>query len=277
MPTQEKAFGFGYHVVAVPKMVNKSKGIWVHFSGSFGRPYDQNKKTFPSKTWLAELLEQGYVVVQPAYDNNKSIGETCKNEGINDDDCSGKAFDEVKTGIDRSNYRQTDYYNGVLYRLESVLKFVAGKQDFPLPAELNPASLDLSKISLSGHSQGGNMAYHFAKYSLVKFACMLGAPFEPDDNINKGSDDIADWFRNGAAVTPTSRLGHLVTVEDTYYGLFRKGALFIGLTYGVNAFETKQAPYYNSEGELMPDGNGAHGASVGDPKLKPLRASACFR
>ena len=272
---QDQNLGFGYHVVAVPKNYDPNKGLWIHFAGTYGRPYNQKDLSFSSADWMNEILGQGYTVIQIAYDNRTSVNDTCiaPNPAYNHNNCAGEIRQETLTGVDLSPYRTTDAYNSVDYRLQVLLTYLQAHSGVKLPANLNPNNVVWSDITVSGHSQGGNLAYYVAKNRGVKFACMLGSPYDVGDSVNPGSVPIADWFTTGVSLTPVNRLGHFVTKEDDNYSSFHAGALFVGMTYGQEAFETSQPPYHNSEGEEI---NG-HAASVGDPKLASLRAQACFR
>lgn len=269
---QDKSFGFGYHVVAVPKTYRPDRGLWIHFTGTYGRPYDQSKTEYSTSTWLNEILEQGYVVIQIAYDNRYSINDTCMNgTGKNRNNCAGEARAEVLTGIDYTPLRTTDQYNSIEYRLEVLLTYLKSIANFPLPSTIQPQTFSWSDVKVSGHSQGGNQAYYIAKNFGVKFVCMLGSPYDVDDTVSPSTTPIADWFRVPGTATPVVNMGQFITKEDDNYTSFNQGAAYIGLVDGVQAFEASSPPYYNVKGETI-DG---HGASVGEPKFKSLRAAAC--
>ncbi len=175
------------------------------------------------------------------------------------------------TGIDKSPFRQTDLANSIDHRLKLLLIHLK-ENGFPL-GDIDPNNVNWADIRVSGHSQGGNKTYYIAKFRGVKFACMLGAPFDVNDTVSPGAPNIADWFKVDIDKTPVSQMGEFVTTEDDNYGSFHGGTEYIGLRYGFEAAETTQAPYFNAAGESI-DG---HAASVADPKLKSLRAKVCFR
>ncbi len=269
---QDQVLGFGYHTIAIPNDYDPNKGLWIHFSGTGGRPYNPRSLSFSNATWINEILSQGYLVIQLAYDNKVSVNETCI-PNKNRNDCAGEVREEILTGVNLSPFVATDIYNSVDHRLKVLLTFLKTKSGVPLASSVNPNNFAWDSVMVSGHSQGGNLSYYIAKNRGVKFACMLGSPYDVADDVNPGPVPIADWFSTESSLTPVSRLGQLVTVEDENYTSFRQGALFIGMTYGQEAFEISLPPYQNASEEII-DG---HAASVGDPNLASLRAQACFR
>ncbi len=269
---QDQSFGFGYHVVAVPNIYRADRGLWIHFTGTYGRPYNQASGDFSTSTWLNELLEQGYVVLQIAYDNRFSINDTClSGAGKNRNNCAGEARAEVLIGFDYTPLRETDSFNSIEYRLEILLSYLQLIPNFPLPSNIQAETFTWADAKLSGHSQGGNQAYYIAKYYGVKFACMLGSPYDVDDTVYPSATPIADWFRVPGSMTPVNNLGQFITQEDDNYNSFNQGAGYIGLTDGVQAYEASSPPYFNEKGETI----SGHAAAVGEPKFKSLRASAC--
>jgi hypothetical protein len=272
----DRRLGFGYHVLGIPKTYDQGKNLWIHFTGTSGRPYDPANQKFGSATWLNEVLAHGHPVIQLAYDNRFSINtDTCQapNPGADRDNCAGEAREEVLTGVDLSPYRSTDIYNSVDFRLKVLLNYLLPKVGPRLPAGIDPNNFSWAAATVSGHSQGGNLAYYIAKNRGVTFACMLGSPYDVADSVAPGPVRIADWFTTGVSLTPVSRLGQFVTTEDDSYTSFHAAALLLGMTYGQEAFESTLAPYHDGEGNVV-DG---HEAAVNDPSLASLRAQACFR
>lgn len=272
----DENLGFGYHVVGIPKNFDPNKGLWLHFTGTYGRPYHQGNRTFDSSTWLKEIMAQGYVVIQLAYDNRFSVNsDTCQapKPGYNRNNCAGEVREEVMTGVNLTPYRATDTYNSVDFRLKVLLTFLQAQANVRLPSNLNPNNIVWSELTLSGHSQGGNHAYYVAKNRGSRFTCMLGAPYDVPDSVNPGAAQIADWFTTGSSLTSLSKLGQLIATEDDFYQSFKGGASIIGLTIEQQAFEVSQAPYLNSEGVEM----SGHAAVIGVPSLETMRARACFR
>lgn len=264
--------GFGYHVVATPQ--GTPKGLWVHFGGSYGRPF-YGRSSYTNEVWLGELLGQGYMVVQTAYDNAKNIAsDTCSQSapGAGRDNCAGEVVEEIITGVDKSPYRGTDQWNSVDHRLSSLLTYLK-TNGVSLPIGIDPQVLNWSTMRVSGHSQGASVAYWIAKNRGVKFGCFLAGPFDPPDPVNLGPDKIADWFTVGPYLTPVAQMGAFLAVQDTFYKYFVTAYGVIGLVRDREWFEVDLPPYTDGKG----NGIDGHAAAVGDPLLKPQRAKACFR
>ena len=271
----QRGSGFGYHVVALPHAPSQpGTSLWVHFGGTYGRPFDRSTGKVAASAWLDELMGAGYTVVQPAYDNKTSISFDCGEEpGKSIDNCAGDAREEVLTGQDRSSIRDVNQANSVDHRLELLLAFVQRHAPSWLPEGLDPANLSWPDLKLSGHSQGGNLSYYIARRRGVRFACMLAAPFDAGDSVNPGRFPIADWFTEGESLTPVERLAQLVATEDPFSMAFLGAGRLIGLVEGEQTFTVSAEPYFNVDGEEV-DG---HSAPLADPSLAPQRAQACLR
>ncbi|RYZ93193.1 MAG: hypothetical protein EOP06_01855 [Proteobacteria bacterium] len=240
----DQNFGFGYHVLALPNRYKPSKGLWIHFTGTYGRPFNQSNGLFGNPEWLDEIMERGYIVLQIAYDNRFSINDTCASPpGKNRNNCSGDARGEVLTGADLTPYRTTGSADSIRHRVLKLLQSLKARPNFPLPTEIDLSNFSWKNFVVSGHSQGGNQSYFIAKYYGVKFACMLGSPYDVDDSVNPGSPIIADWLRSPGALTASSAMGQFITLEDDSYNAFSGAAAFIGLGAGINAIEARAPPY----------------------------------
>lgn len=273
----DQNLGFGYHVVAVPDDWQHAKGLWVHFTGSYGRPYDQRRDTYDSSVWLDELTAEGYVVIQVAYDNRFSInGELCgtRNLGHDRDNCAGEVREVALSGNATSPYRSTDAYNTIDYRLQSLLTYLKDKK-VVLPGNIDPNRLDWSNVRISGHSQGGNQAYYVARKRPVAFVCILAAGYDTPDTVNPGSLAIADWFTAGTSATPLSRTAAVIAEADDSYQVFSLGLTkAVGLSFENGSIvKVTQRTFVDKNGETV---NG-HAGTHKDPSLKDARARACFR
>lgn len=272
----DESLGFGYHVLAIPDDLAQAKGIWLHFTGSYGRAYSQRTDDYSTDVWLNELMEEGYVVIQLAYDNRFSInGDLCerKNDGQDRDNCAGEVREIGLTGKGTSPYRSTDTYNTIDYRLKTLLTYIEDTQGIDLPGNIDANNIDWSKVSVSGHSQGANQAYFIAKQRPVAFVCILAGGYDSADSVNPGGLAIADWFTTGTSVTPTSKISALLTTTDDNYKTFYKGLTqAVGLpVQQIVIADAKK--YYSSDGDEV---NG-HAGTIKDPTLKAKRAEACFR
>ncbi|MCA9490937.1 MAG: hypothetical protein KC621_13505 [Myxococcales bacterium] len=270
----DRLLGFGDHVVGVPHTPDPAKGLWVHFGGTYGRPHDPHDSDIAASMWIGELMGQGYTVLQPAYDNVRSVNDDCQAPpGVDRDDCAGEIREEVLTGVDVSPYRSTAVVDAVEHRVLVLLAHLAEHAPSVLPPGLDTMQADWPSMSVSGHSQGGNLAYYVARFRGVRFGCLLASPYDLPDNVNSRPPPIADWFKRGTPLTLPEDLGQLITTEDPSANGFRQGGSYIGLRAGIEAFEVSAPPYHNEEGVEV-DG---HAAPLADPALAPYRAQACFR
>jgi hypothetical protein len=266
----DRRLGFGYHVIAIPDNWSGATGTWIHFTGSFGRPYDTVDGEFATAVWLNELMEQGYAVIQLAYDNRFSInGDLCgpDDAGYSYDNCAGAAREENLSGTDVFPYRETDLYNSIDYRLQSLVAYLHDVQEITLPGGINPQALDWSQLKISGHSQGAGQSYYIARQRLVAFSCMLSGIYDSPDFVNPAPPSIAKWFKIGNSTTPVSQLGAFIATADDAYADFSTGLQLIGVT----PVETTQTTFFDENGVSI----NAHGGVLKDPSLKPQRAQAC--
>lgn len=266
--------GLGWHVVGIPDTLDADVTTWVHFAGTYGRPYDPDGDVVQARVWLDELMANGHTVVHPAYVNRIPVNESCATlgPGGDDDDCAGLVRREVLTGEDLSPHRDVAVADSVDHRL-SVLLGHLQSEGVVLPDGLDPTVPDPTLLHFSGHSQGGNLAYFVARTRGAAFACMLGSPYDTWDTVDPPTPRIADWFVAGTSQTPVSALGQVITAQDDNAVQFRRGAEVIGLTVGVEAFEVDAPPYRDDTGAEV----SGHAASLVDPALAAARASACLR
>ena len=265
--------GFGYHVVGVPMASIKQRGVWVHVGGSFGRPYFPRDDAYETGAWLNELMEQGFLVIQLAYDNRQSVnGDLCgrMNPGYEIDDCAGLARKEILEGNDYTTVVNVDADNGYNNRLDRLVEYLNAK-GVKTPEYLQSGAVDWSQIYISGHSQGAGHAYYIAKNIGVKAACFLGGPYDSADKIDPPMPPIADWYRVPGTKTSADNMGAFVVTTDDNYVSFVGAYGIIGLTKGVSWFDA-EGEYMNDAGEVI---NG-HAASIAAPALKAQRAQACF-
>lgn len=260
----DRLLGFGYHVVALPSSP-ASTTPWLHFGGSFGRPYDPDQQTFPSAVWLDELMAAGHTVVQPAYANRYSVNDSCMQPaGLSEDDCAGRVREEVLTGADVSPQRQVPPADSVDRRLADLLRHLMETGVLPSASGLP----DWSASRISGHSQGGGLAYYIARFRGVRFACMLASPYDAADDVDPSRPPIADWFDRGLPLTTPPALGQLVVLQDESAGAFRATGRRLGLDPGTEQIEVDRPDLTADE---------AHAAPLSDPDLAAARASACLR
>jgi hypothetical protein len=291
--SQDAHYGFGYHVIAVPKDTAHIKGTWIHFSGSYGRAYDQNSMAtntidkYATNLWLNELMAQGYVVIQLAYDNRFSVNSdlcvasTSKMNpatGYYVDNCAGKVREMGLTGAgDGAGVRYDDQYNTIDYRIQALLTYL-GTKKFTFPEKFDPLNFDWSKVHVSGHSQGANQSYYIAQKRKVAGSCMLAGAYDKPDAVNLSTNPlyyIADWILSSVATskTPTSlQRATMTKTDDSYTSFYNADSLILKLP-ASQLLVVPAATYHNSYGEVV-DG---HAAILVDPSLAPYRAQACFQ
>lgn len=261
---QDQRIGFGYHVVALPTTPLPGTPLWVHFGGTYGRPYDQDQDTFASSLWLGELLQAGYTVIQPAYANRFSINDSCEAApGVDVDDCAGLAREEVLTGTDVSGQREVPPADSVDLRLSQLIERLREVGALPY----SNGSPDWPTTRVSGHSQGGNLAYYVARFRGVQFACMLASPYDLPDTVAPSFPPIADWFKRGSPLTVPPALGQVVVRQDRSATAFIGAGRQIGLTEGVDQLLVDRPDLTEDE---------AHAAPLADATLAVQRAEACL-
>jgi predicted cupin superfamily sugar epimerase len=290
---QDAHYGFGYHVIAVPKDTAHIKGTWIHFSGSYGRAYDQNSLAtntidkYATNQWLNELMAQGYIVIQLAYDNRFSVNsDLCVAStsskspatGYYVDNCAGKVREMGLTGTgDGAGVRLDDQYNTIDYRIQALLTYLTAKK-FTFPEKFDPLNFDWSKVHVSGHSQGANQSYYIAQKRKVAGSCMLAGAYDKADAVNTSPIllyNVADWILSsvGISKTPTSlQRATMTQTDDSYTSFYNTDNLILKLP-ATQLLVVPAATYHNSYGEVV-DG---HAAILVDPSLASYRAKACFQ
>lgn len=225
---------------------------------------------------MNELLEQGYAIIQLAHANRFSVNtDTCSspNSDYSRNNCAGEVREEVIIGIDQTPLHSTDLYNGVDFRLQTLLLFLHDRRSIILPDAINPNAIDWSKLRISGHSQGATMTYYLARKRLVQFACIIAGPYDSPDSVSPGSDNLADWMTTGSSVTPLSKIGSIIATADSYYTDFNYAHSLIGLVFGQNSVLVTQSTFTDEFGNSL-DG---HSRTIKDPTLKAQRAQECFK
>jgi hypothetical protein len=265
--------GFGNHVVGIP--TNPNGKLWVHMTGTGGKPYLPGPGRYLNDVWDGELMGQGYTVLDIAYDNEVSVTDSCSTTaGRAINNCAGDLRLEVLTGANVSTLRTVNVSNSVNNRVQKLIDYLISNS-FPLPSGSSPFAWP--NVSVSGHSQGAGHAYYISKYWGTQFGFFMGGPYDVADwvpTVPVGLNNIADWYLDAATnVTPVSKMGAFLTTADDAYGAFTGAYFLIGLTKNEEWFEANKAIYHDNLGHVV---NG-HAASVQDPSLASLRAQAAFR
>lgn len=269
------SLGLGDHVVAIPNTADGLRGVWLHFGGSYGKPYSSFNNEYASLLWLDELMAQGYLVIQPAYRNESSVSyDLCAvdSPGFAVDDCAGGARAEILDGVDHSPVVEVAAVDGVDDRLLALNAYLEAL-GFSMPEYFSSTLIDWSRLRLSGHSQGAGHAWMLAKQRGVRAACLIGGPYDLPDSVNPSALYIADWYLLPGAQTPIDDVGAFLVVTDANYNAFVGAYGVIGLRPGVDWFEAPDGDYSDQYGEPIDDG---HAASIGARELAADRARACF-
>ncbi len=190
---------------------------------------------------------RGYHAIALAYPNAVAVGDLCANNG--DTNCTGNTRREIITGEDLSAVVSVNAANSIVGRLTSLLTYL----DRTYPSEgwgkyLVSGSIDWSRVTMAGHSQGsGHAAYMGKLYSLDRVVMFSG----PSD-IGTGNGTSAAWL-SLANVTPVSRQYGFTHVADELvpYALIRNNWNVIGLASpGTPVFVDGTAPPYSDSHQL---------------------------
>lgn len=274
--TGDFLLGFGYHVVAFPKTGTEIKGINIHLTGSYGRPYNQFSDKFDTSLFLNESLGEGYINIQLAYNNRFAInfdecGGTAAN--FNVDNCSGDVREEKITGEDVSIQTDTPVADSIEFRLVKLVEYFQNEGfDFPLEIATN-SIINWDLLRVSGHSQGATHALYLSKYFSAKHACLLAGGYDVADTTPSiPPENIADWLLDTSAQIDINKVTALVSTDDDSYDAFIRAYDYLGLVKGVHYEEFSGAPYANKSGTNIT----GHGATALDPRFGNLRITACF-
>lgn len=293
--------GFGYHVIGVPDNLNSNTPVWIHFTGTSGRPFSQSARKnlngdkklgeFGTSVFLGEIVKKGFLVLQLAYSNDKSVNqEICKPDAKNKttDWCSARAREEILLGYNAHDAINVTKADSFINRFERLVQFLKSK-NFPLPRSIRPENMDYKNWTMfkdymvSGHSQGGGHAFYIAKYVETKGACALAGGFDRYDQQNP-INSFSDWMNDPYKMrTPSRDMGAFVVKGDDSYDSFVKGYEEIfGLSKGVDYFTAGQKDYHDDFGNSIVDPKTgekehSHGAVLKAVELQGKRSQACFK
>ena len=270
----DKNLGFGYHVVAFPKGDASIRGVYVHFTGSLGRPYRPGSKTFPSQTLLEEAMGAGYIIVQVAYHNRFPVNSKQECGGATDvDNCAGLVRLEKITGEDKTNVVDVPLADSITQRFRKVVSYLEG-QGFTFPVVMvSDGEVAWQNLRVGGHSQGAGHALYVTKYWDSLHTCLFGGPYDVPDKIPAlPQEGVADWFLDASQSVDLNKVRALVAEDDANYGDFLKVFKLLGFKEGVHWRSFSAASYKDRAGETV-DG---HTAVVKDPAFKQQRAITCF-
>lgn len=270
----DKNLGFGYHVVAFPNSDQSINGVYVHFTGSMGRPYHPNSKSFPSEVLLNEAVAAGYVTVQVAYHNRYLVNSEEECVGSHSvDDCAGLVRYEKITGEDVSPVVEVPISDSISQRIKTVVTYLESMGfDFPFEV-VSEGAINWSQLRIGGHSQGSGHALYISKYWDSAHSCLLGGPYDvADSEPSIPPENIADWYLDDSANVDITKIRALTSIDDASYEQFVSAYALIGLEEGIHWTSFSAASYSDNEGDDI----SGHAAAVHDPAFASQRHDACF-
>ncbi len=258
------------HMVYLDQSVASNHQLFLYLGGG-------NSKPSNTTYILKQAAADGYYAINLMYPNTQEPNPLCGNDPTTD--CFGKLRMDILDGggrfLNGSNGTvEVTPANSIYNRLTRLLDYL--NNTYPTEGWgqfLANNTPDWSKISLAGHSQGGNNIAVIAKENVVARVAMFAAP---DDYYHRNQPDarIANWITTGH-VTPTERYfgfisdkqGNSSNVYNVWSALGMQGAV-------VNV-DTTSPPYNNSQ-RLMTTHESAqageyHGSVVVD-RNTPLNA-----
>jgi len=272
----DERLGFGYHVVAFPQNGTEINGVYLHLTGSYGRPYNQRNGEFANRLFLKEALEAGYITIQLAYNNRFAVNlDECGGnaERLAVDNCAGDVRLEKITGEDISDVTDTPRADSIEHRLLTLFEYLESQGvDFPY-ALTDGERINWSRLRVGGHSQGATHAMYLYKYFDAAHACVLAGGYDVPDSVpDVPPEGVADWLLDGSVPVDLSAIRAVVSVDDSSYDAFVAAYALLGMEKGVHWQDFNGAPYQDSDGEEI----SGHSAAVKDSRFKDLRIQACF-
>lgn len=270
----DKNLGFGYHVVAFPKPETVVRGVYVHFTGSMGRPYHPVSQNFPSRVLLEEAMTSGFVVLQPAYHNRYSVNSENECVGSNNvDNCAGLVRLEKILGEDKTSVVDVPLADGITERIRKLNDYF-NEEGIELPVSiLIEDEVNWSQLRIGGHSQGSGHALYIGKYWGSEHLCLFGGPYDiPDTVPSVPTEMIADWYLDASSSVNTTKIRALLSTDDEHYSNFLIAYDVLGLEEGIH-WESFSADSYS---DFIGAETTGHGAVVHDPAFAAERYAACF-
>ncbi len=177
-----------------PDCVPNNK-LLLHLVGTFDNP--------ASTTYFPSLAaNNGFKAISLKYENGVSGTTACTFRA--DPDCHWKYHQEVLFGTDTSTHVSVDTTNSIINRVTKLLIHL----DITYPTQnwgiylTSSNEVDWSKVTVSGHSQGGGHMAFLAKTKLVERVITFASP-----------NDYSTFFSNSASWMGTAG----VTPDSSYY------------------------------------------------------------
>ncbi|MEC7983592.1 MAG: hypothetical protein VX278_00430, partial [Myxococcota bacterium] len=245
----DENLGFGYHAMAFPSAGTTIKGVYIHFTGSMGRPYHPRSQKFPSQQLLDEAMAAGFITLQIAYHNRYAVNSDRECIGSSDvDNCAGLVRYEKITGEDVSSVVDVPLADSIIQRIRTLVSY-CNEEGFEFPVRMTADGvIQWTTLRLGGHSQGAGHALYITKYWDAAHACLLGGGYDvPDAVPSIPLEGIADWYIDASVAVDISKIRALVAVDDSSYDAFLRGYDQLGLEEGVHWASFGPAAYTDWE------------------------------
>lgn len=228
----EIADSFGYHAVGIPATWSSATPVYLHLVGSGGEPAKPTTQAFPNEEILAQVTSKGVFVLMVAYDNKEPIGSLCKT----DLDCYEPIRRSVLFGDPvpppHDALKSVAKPNDIVSRARELVSYLKSKSPSGgLPAAISGGDIEVGKLRVGGHSQGGGHAALLAKTFQVERLCMLSSPLDGKNTL--GGAESVPWVAGSWATPAGSRRG-TIHEKDDGFAKAQANLAAMGLSEGVH-------------------------------------------
>jgi len=170
--------------------------LFLFLPGTHGVPERGPKDLFNT------AIKQGYRVINLSYIDNIGVSNICKGEVLaNDPDCTEKFRNQRVFGTKRTSLISDEPQDAIVNRLAKLLTYL---KDFDKKGNWgiylkNDGSINWTRITVSGQSQGGGMAAFIAKRCLVDKIITFSGGWD-----HSAKNKIANWYFQ-PSITPADR------------------------------------------------------------------------
>ena len=266
--------GFGYHAIMFPNDGVRIRGVYIHFGGTFSRPFNPINNTFRSGTFLREAWDSGFIVIQLAYNNRFAINSEGECGGdFQIDNCAGNIRREKILGGNLSPIAVTPVADSIEHRLIRLVEYLETK-NFELPINaIRYNRINWPRMFLGGHSQGAGQALYIGKYFGAKHVCMLAGSYDVPDVVPAPPPElIADWFLDTSSTIPRRKVRAILAEDDQFSSQFFSAYDVLSLVENWHWRSFFAEQYFDED---LNEING-HAAAIRDPSFGELRRRACF-
>ncbi len=250
------------HVVEIDRGAVQHAVLFVHLPGSFGQPES-------TKLLLQEAARNGYRAIGLSYPNTWTVDSLCDSSA--DRTCYEKVRMEIIDGEDRASLVAIPRPDSIEVRLAKLLAYLARQ----FPSDGWGGFLDAggapvwSRITISGHSQGGGEAAMLASVHRVNRVALFAAPKDFSSFFNAP----AAWLAGAKATPIESYYGFCHTEDGAVRQMQIWTALGLTQTSAQIVIDGVSPPYGNSHmlfTRATPAQEGAYHGSVVVDRNTPL-------